>query len=480
MVPAAPLLFAAFSLLRPAPECLGLPQETPLADGQGSRKAIAEAPIFALRRGPAGIALEALEVQEGTPLKLPLGTGEGWLGVILPPGPGGSASILKPGQGGADQVTLRDGKLGVTHVSERGTWQGPAHSVESLRGLRVRVCVTASDGTAAAFVIKGWQNASQEKIGPVVDFFAGRVPLGDGDYALSTDTIRLRTGPSVSGSCPLVLDRYLFAKGEVAGGGRGWFVVDTGGGTTAVVRSVLPEGCSVERAQAVQYTSGKREFVKYSPHGATGAISAVVGAATLNLVLGDLSFEDARVVVFSKLPDLFGRPVVGILGLDLLRRAARCRFDFGKDGGKLVLSEERGEKDHSAGLPFTYVKSHLMVSVLVNGTRISTIVDTGSPSLLLDTTAANAAGIDSAGDTERKARGIDTANKVAVHDASGALSVGLGQAVVKDPKTVVGALPAFATLRGRNQRVGLLGNTVLTRFSAMELDFRSERLLLFR
>jgi len=441
----------------------------------------AGAPVFALRKTADGITLERLVVREATPLRLPCGADKGWLELVLPPGPGASGSIIHSTDDAVIEVKLADGKLQPTRIAKgRPRWPGPAQSVAELRGLRIRVCITAADGTGAAFVIEGWDRAHREKIGPVVDLFAGRIPLGKGDYAFSTDTIRLRTGPATSGSCPLVHDRYLFAKGRLPRGGEGWFVIDTGGSVTTVVRSALPEGCKVEQAHAIQFTSGKRKLVKYTPQGATGNVTTVAGTARLDeLVFGDLRFENAHVTVLESLPDLFGRPVVGILGLDLLRRAPRCRFDFAQHRLTL-LDKAKSEQEPAASLPFTYVKDHVMIEVQVDGTPVSMILDTGSPGLFLDAQAARAAGLTKVEGKDKKARGLDSGGTVTTQEAAGRRTVRLGDATVEGQKSVFGPLPVFNRLRGRGHNVGLLGNSVLVGFAGMELAFDSNRMLLFQ
>jgi hypothetical protein len=422
-----------------------------------------------------------LEVNEGSPLEL--SAKDGWLDIILPVGPGGSASVLQASGGGSARAEFVDGELTVAHISESGdTWQGPAMTLKELKGLRVRVCVTGADGKGKAFVITDWDEARADPVDLVVDLFGGKIPLQKGDYSLSTDTLRLNTGTSAVGSCAIEYDRHLYVRGKIPGGGEGWFLLDTGGATTAVVESILPPDLEVNKAQAVQYSSAGRQLVKYAPGGATGSVDTVVGTVGLETFeFGELQFKDTPVVVLSEFPDIFGRPVVGILGLDLLRRAPRCRFDFSEEGAKLTLLDKaEDEKRGSSGLPFTYVRGHLVVSIKVNNTPMCVILDTGSPDLFLDDSAAKAAGIKAAEGEDSSGRGLDEGGRVTVRKAKGMQQVRLGSNMLVGPKTSFGSLPVFSTLNGSGQYVGLLGNSVASGFASMEIDFTSNRIRFVR
>ena len=56
-------------------------------------------------------------------------------------------------------------------------------SEDDLRGI-----VVSPDGTLAAFEIGQYDTVTRDEIGPVMDMFAGKIPVSNGDHILFTDT----------------------------------------------------------------------------------------------------------------------------------------------------------------------------------------------------------------------------------------------------------------------------------------------------
>jgi predicted aspartyl protease len=202
-------------------------------------------------------------------------------------------------------------------------------------------------------------------------------------------------------------------------------------------------------------------------------VATVLGHATLpQITFGEIGFDGASVAVLPEIPDVFGRPVVGILGIDLLRRAQVIRLGFGAadQPGRLELQPASTATEHRGiEVPFSLVNSHLMVGARVNDEPVSFIVDTGAPEPFLDAQAARAAGVAKRRDSAQDVRGLGEGSAQAHRGTMRTLS--LGACEHADISTWISALPVFAPLRVHGQSVGLLGNEFFARFGGVEIDF---------
>lgn len=436
------------------------------------------APVFVLMEGAEGLVVEPLSLVEGEPLTLVSSAATGLVDVVLPPGPGGSGSIVDLRQERTLELLFAEGALHVTERNAAGqVWERPAQELAALAGRDTRVCVTDAAGAGRSFVIHGWAEAFEDDIGPVFDVFAGRIPLQEGQRIVCTDTTPHYAGPPVHGEAPLEHARYLFLEGELPGGAKGTFVLDLGAAETLVDRSFVPEGVPIAEAGMTQYTAAGVEELRYEPDGATGAVRNVLGHATLPaLRFGTLRFPSPTVAVLDGLPQVFGRPVAGILGLDLLRAAETVSIGFADGARTLRLAPTLPPREAGAvELPMTLVKSHLMVRALVNEHPVAFVLDSGAPTPILDGRVAEAGFLRDDARDGVTARGLGSGS-TALRPATA--TIGLGATRLADLELFVGDLAVFDTLRGKDDLVGLLGNSVFARFGRLELDFGARKMRL--
>jgi predicted aspartyl protease len=169
------------------------------------------------------------------------------------------------------------------------------------------------------------------------------------------------------------------------------------------------------------------------------------------------------------MPDIFGRPVAGIIGIDLLRRAEFVTLSAGEPAGKLRLSREVEPLAADAvTLPFATVQTHLMIRAHANGHALAMILDTGAPGILLDDQAARTAGLAVEGGAT-EGRGLDEGT-IQLRPTS-IPRFTIGDRDFENLEARVGALPVFDALRVHGQSVGLLGNSIFDKFSTLEIDF---------
>lgn len=391
--------------------------------------------------------------------------------VIFPPGPGQSAGLTSPQDGEMLVLHNTGEELTIEVRSPDGsTRELPARSLTDLPRYDVRVSVTGG-GKRAAFLIL--QNETvRSDMGPVANMFAGRVPeaMLENAYVVQTETYLHEAGEPLLGAVPLEMDRWPIVRVALADGLEADFILDIGAAGTVVDQSILPDGVEITEASMVEYSAAGKRTLKYSPGGATGQVQTVVGHASLESIsLGDVLVRDVTVDVMEKLPDFFGRPVDGILGMDVLRRCRHLTLMLGGESPGILFGSDAEDADDAIELPFTFVSTHLVVKGQVNDAPVFFILDSGAPSTLLDKAAAVAAGVPVDASRADSARGLDEG---VVPMAQGRIDeLVLGGRSFDDVPCHISALSAFNAVRGEGQHVGLLGNDFFARFTRIEVDF---------
>jgi len=425
--------------------------------------------IFVLKRAGGELVVERVPVAVNED-KVIQASGE-VIDLIFPPGPGQSAGLVSPGD--KRTLTVRNTGEGLcveTRSPDGSTRELPARALADLTKYDIRVNVTGGGGRAAFLILQN--ETVQTDVGPVANMFAGRLPaeMLENAYVVQTETYRHDAGPPVWGTVPLEIDRWPFVRVTMADGVESDFIVDIGAASTVIDGSLVPEGVEIAEASMVEYSAAGKRTLKYAPGGATGQVQTVIGHASLDRIrLGDLTIRDVTVDVMEKLPDLFGRPVGGIVGMDILRRCRRLELTLGGEKPAIEFGADPVESGDAVELPFAFASTHLVVEGEVNGTPVFFILDSGAPSTYLDGGAAGAAGV--SGDASRadSARGLDEGR---VSIAPGRIDVlTLGDRSFEDVPCWISALPAFDTIRNEDQHVGLLGNDFFAKLNGVRIDF---------
>ena len=449
----------------------GLMMTTPAAPPDS---VAAVANVFVLKQTKSGLDIESVPLEIDQTKVFITGPGSDVIDVIFPPSLGRSAGLAMPDDRRTLVVSYKDGELRLESRSPDGSesQKRPARRVAEISQYDIRVNVTGK-GRRTAFLIAQNANVAPE-IGPVANMFAGRVPdavLNSG-YVIQTETYLHESGTPILGAAPLEIDRWPFARVTLPGGTSGDFIVDVGAAGTVVARDFLPTDAEIEKASMVEYSAAGKRTLKYTPGGATGAVQTVLGHAALEgLRIGNVEIDDLTVTVLEQMPDMFGRPVAGIIGLDVLRR---CNVLTMQLGDQTEPTMQWGQHSTAAAqnvleLPFARVSAHLVVEGECNGETVYFILDTGSPGVFLDNAAARALAVQ--GDVTKAidARGLDEG---AVKTLPGTISeLRFGERTFTDVPCNIGGLFAFDTLRADDQNIALLGNSFFGRFNRVEFDF---------
>lgn len=432
--------------------------------------------LFVLERVPGGVALRTDTLAAGRTAEYAADPARGVVDVVLPVGPGRSAALLRPGDTGV--LVVRHGGDSL-HVALRrpdgSTHARPARALADLAREETELSVTGGDGARGRFVIRGGAIARRDSTGPVANMFAGKLPfrLGDGDWVVQTETWRRPPAAAPRGRMTLARERWLLADAARADGRRGRFILDLGAGESVVAPGFVPAGQAVVPATVTEYSLRGERLLDYQPEGATGIAPVVKGHTTFpTLVVGGAEIPAFEAQV-AELPAGLGPEVVGILGVDVLRRASRVRLTVPPDsGGRATLEFEPraplAREDGRCG--FHWLSSHVVLPGEVAGRGALWIVDSGSPVSFVDPLAVAdepwvapakpAAPVEGGGGQRRPSSRV----------IASSLRVGGAPAWEQAPVRLARLSP-FEALRPDGRVPALLGVAELARMGSLELDF---------
>jgi hypothetical protein len=429
-------------------------------------------PLFLLKRSGDVFAVEKVQLTAGQTQVFDCGGEEGIIDAILPVGQGGSGSVVQLGEAKVLIAQYDGSHITISVQTADGNRRAlPSRAPEDLRHFDSRISVTSGDGATGNFYIRGYKTVVPDPDGPVMDMFAGKYPLQENDYSLYVDTYPAVERHSLTGSAPIEYSgRYLFASVRGPDGREGLFAVDIGASSTVVRKSFLPEGTDISEQYMTEYSTKGKKLLKYEPGGATGKISTILGGAQLPVLsFGEFAFKDADVDVISELPELHGRQIEGIIGLDLLRAARYLLLDYGTDGkAVLILSNEPILDKNAASVPFSTVRRIMYVKGEVNSRPVFFILDSGSPDCVLSPKSAQMVNLNVASDssiTYKGGGGQKWEGKMTKIP-----SIRLGEVKIDNQATMIGDIHVFQTL-GEDQAIGLLGNSLFAEIGRLELDF---------
>jgi hypothetical protein len=405
----------------------------------------------------------------------------GIIDVVLPPGLGGSGSLEDISKGRLLVVSCRDGKLQVTTKLPDGKeYARPAQPIDVLSTYDIRLTVLGAQGLQLKGLISAYRSFAPDEIVPLMDPFGGTVKPGPNEYIVYTETTTRRVfSADLHGQTPVeFFGGHHYVRAKLPDGSIGQLVVDLGSSTTVVSRALLPQGANIGKMERTMYTPDGVKRLAAVLGGATGEVANILGSATVPLIdLGDLRLNAVEAVVLKDLPEISGRRIVGILGMDILGQAKRLSLEYphpGRENTWLRVNPAPSEGGVALRVPFSFAE-HIFVQGKINGSPVSFILDSGSPTCILDETAAKSIGLP-IGEARGQATGLGV-DRVALKTTT-VPSLQLAGRTFNEIVFDVAPLQVFNTYRG-NQNIGLLGNTFLSRFARMDVDFESHELRLY-
>lgn len=438
--------------------------------------------IFILRETIGGVEIEKVEIADGEIMNFDR---EDVITVVIPLGTGQSGDLVKRDmRSGSLTVRSAGGEL---HISKQHTdgksMAYPVVKIEDLSAYDVRVNIAGGDGFKKAFRINRYEEAEVDD-GPVIDMFAGMIPLEDGDYSITLEISAAEAAASVSGETTIFYeDGFLLAEGKLQDGRRGYFIVDFGASGTVIARDFLPAYIDIEEVKGLEYSDKGGREVKSTMSGAGGEVTGFLGNASPgDLIFGDVRFSGVTVRVIESMPDFGTRKIVGILGLDLMKLCDRIAFEYPRSGPAVMMLGGRhtlaGTDAPIAEVPFYLVAKHIFLDGEVNEVPVSFLFDTGARSSILSASIAKEAGLKEADDGKKgELRGLD-GNPVESSPVT-AERLRLGEWLRSDVPFLAADLSVFESI-GLRQGGGIIGNDFLDDYSLVEIDFERNVVFLWK
>jgi len=440
-----------------------------------------DAQLFQLVRREGVLSLESVGIDEGQTRVIRAGGGSEVVTVLLPPAsPGMSGELLRAGEDRGFVARLNEGELVLSIADGDGEGRELARvDVHELKRSDVRVSAVDDQGAYRSWHLRDWSQIVPDPIGPGIDLFGGLLPLGSGDLVLTTETTR-QPSSSVAGRTPLFeAGDHVAVSARAADGSEGCFLVDTSAGSTVVARDFLAEDAVIERSTMVERSARGVRTLDTQVTGATGTVGGILGQSALaELRLGEVRFEDVTVRVIDELPSFGGKRLLGILGLDLLRRGEHIsmRWPQGDVAGELALgSPSRLAGETKMTLPLSVAAGLPFVRGVLAGNEMCFSVDSGSRYVFVTTKSASRIDLELDPASAVTIRGLGADRESAPLTVDPELLVG-GRAF-EDFPVYAADLPVFARVADSCD-VGVLGMPFLRSFGTCTLDFESNELRL--
>ena len=429
--------------------------------------------IFLVKERFGTIEIEKVEIDDDGVMTL---DGEDVITVVIPLGIGQSGDLVKREmRNGTFTISTAGGRLDISKKHEDGREMAyPTVEIADLPAYDVRVNIAGGDGVKKAFRISRYEDAEEDD-GPVIDMFAGRIPLEDGDYSITLEISAAETATHVSGETTIFYEKgFLLTEGALSDGRKGWFIVDFGASGTVISKEFLPAYVEIEEVKGLAYSEKGREEIKSVMSGAGGEVTGFLGNASIGaLIFGEVRFSGVSVNVIESMPDFGTRKIAGILGLDLMKLCDRIAFEYPRSGPGVLMMGQRpslAETDApSARVPFDIVAKHIFLDGEVNEVPVSFLLDTGARSSILSDSKAREAGLsETSAAGKGELRGLDD-NPVETRPVV-ADRLRLGEWLRSDVPFLAADLSVFESL-GLRKGGWIVGNDFLDDYRLVEIDF---------
>lgn len=262
---------------------------------------------------------------------------------------------------------------------------------------------------------------------------------------------------------------FLLAKTAMPDGDDAWFAVDLAVSTTAVTKAYAGNA-------DIENLRGSNDPLKQSVFhfalGGFGYTPEVVGKTTLQqITVGGLKFSDASVMVMDRMPEIDGRRIAGILGVDMLRRAEIAVFTYGDAPRLLLKSRARTVTKHAVIVPMRMENNYVFIDGSLNGQPVQFLIDTGSPDSFIPVKTVRATGAAAVPNSTRTVTLLD-GSEAKVRDAQ-VRSIEIGGQEFTDMPFQIGELPVFGKLPDNVTPV-LLGNAFLGAMESVQFNFNEK------
>jgi len=430
--------------------------------------------LLMLKRSALGVQLERALIAPGSTRVFPVKLDGENIAPVLPWGAGQSGDLSDLAETRFLIVRCVGDTLHVAVRTPDGRSRDlPPVAADRVANTELRVSVQGPDGLRAVFRARA-SGIEPDTIGPLLDAFGGQLSPTASSYLITTEVIPIARAARSTGSAPLTFQNgHFFSNARLGDGSSGRLVLDLAAERTVVGRATVPAGLAIRPLTGTEHSTAGARSVTGELGGAGGPVGGYLGRAILpQLIWGGITVTALEVDVVDSLPAVGGQPVIGILGLDILRRAPGVTLTFGA-----TPTISLGTPTTAAGgaiVAFSFVSGHLFVRGRIGGLAVPLILDSGAPTSYLTWAAAADPAVQVDSTPGPTVVGLD--NRPLATRSGIVSGLWLGNLTIASVRVNVADLPVFRQMGVSEPAVGLLGTDFLRRFERVEVDWARQTL----
>lgn len=425
--------------------------------------------VFLLKSVDNELSIEKITLAENETKVFVKGTGSENISLILPVSIGISGDFSKAGDKSVMIARNKDGKLVISVQKPDGTQKELlAKTPDELKNCDIKVNVTGFT-TKKVFNISGYDIVTEDSNAPVIDMFQGKIPLGEGDYSITTEITEHQDSFNLNGEFETEYHAgYYFTKIRLGNGKNANVIIDLGAAQSFLVKDVLPEGTEIRDVFAQEVSAEGTRAIDIPINGFGGRIENLTECEINTAEIGSLKLNNFTFYIIDSFKTVKGKRIEGIIGLDILSASGKMLFELPGENktGRIILGSSAGNTVNFHSIPFAFSHGHIFIKGKAAGNDIQFILDTGSPFNFLSKQIAEKQNI-------RLESSIDVfgADGNSISTLEGIIEeIELNNYVFKNVKFLFANADLFERY-GINSSGGIIGTELLKNFEIMEIDF---------
>lgn len=425
--------------------------------------------VFLLKSVDNELSIEKITLAENETKVFVKGTGSENISLILPVSAGISGDFSKAGDKSVIIARYKDGKLIISVQKSDGTQKELlSKTPDELKEYDIKVNVTGFS-TKKVFNISRYDIITEDNNAPVIDMFQGKIPIGEGDYSITTEITEHQDSFDIKGEFETEYHAgYYFTKIKLNNDKTANVIIDLGAAQSFLVKDVIPEGTEIHSIFAKEVSSEGTRILDMPVNGFGGRIENLTSCEINFAEIGSLKLNNFSFNIIDSLKTIKGKKIEGIIGLDILSASGKMLFEIPveNNAGKIILGSSALNSGYLHRIPFAFSHGHIFIKGKAARNDIQFILDTGSPFNFLPLQIA---------ETEN----IRLESSIDVYGADGnALStlegnveeIELNDYVFKNIKFLFTVADIFERY-GMNSSWGIIGTELLRNIKFMEIDF---------
>lgn len=428
-------------------------------------------PLFLLVKNSSDLAIEKIELKENETQVFTRGGESENITLILPYSEGISGDFVKSSESSVLIARNKAGNLVISVQKPDGTQKELVNKpADELKKMDIKVNITGLN-TKKVFKINSYKEISVDTVSPVIDMFQGKIPLGDGDYSITTEISVKQDSYNLNGEFELeYFGGYYFAKMKLPGGKTADMIVDLGAASSVITKNIPDENTPLNKLSANEISAEGMRKIDFPLSGFGGIVKDLVTCNLKNAVIGNTELSEHSFIVIDSFKTVKGRKIDGIIGLDIISAASNVLIKIPAKGreGKVILNSKPNSGN---GIPFEISHGHIFINGKFNGEKMNFLLDSGSPFNFISYQAA-------------------LNSKITL--VEGITVYGADRTPVKTEKMLINDLDieskkysgTFYTSEknilaayGLNDTGGILGTEFLNNFHELYIDFESKKLI---